>query len=122
MTNPISPSRNRLARARSTTTPATQNHCQYDVNIGSDNIIGHWFGKINIAPANAGDITFFTASDDGSKLWVDGVQVVDNNFFQGVTERSGLINLTPGLHDIEVGFYEGGSALACWSPGSPQAS
>jgi fibronectin-binding autotransporter adhesin len=63
-------------------------------------------GKILIT--SPGDTTFFTTSDDGSAVFIDGARVVNNNFFQGMTERSGTINLTAGLHDIAIYYYEGG--------------
>jgi autotransporter-associated beta strand protein len=63
-------------------------------------------GKILIT--SPGDTTFFTTSDDGSGIFIDGQRVVNNNFFQGMTERSGTINLSAGLHDIVIFFYEGG--------------
>ncbi|HEV8606105.1 MAG TPA: PA14 domain-containing protein [Tepidisphaeraceae bacterium] len=86
---------------------------------GFDNLVTRWTGKINISAAQAGLTQFFTASDDGSVLWVDGVKVVDNNFFQGTTERGGSISLSEGAHDIVIGFYEGGgdaSAVWKWIP------
>src|SRR5207244_12153900 len=56
---------------------------------GFDNLVTKWVGTINISAARAGVTQFFTASDDGSKLWIDGTEVVNNNFFQGTTERGG---------------------------------
>lgn len=61
----------------------------------------------NFLASVAGDYTFTTRSDDGSILFVDGVKVVSNNNYQGMTNASGLINLTAGQHTISVGFYEG---------------
>ena len=59
----------------------------------------------------AGSYTFYTSSDDGSKLYIDGVQIVDNDGNHGNQERSGSVTLTAGLHDITVLFFEnGGSA------------
>lgn len=82
-----------------------------------DNLRARFSGKILIA--TAGDTTFFTQSDDGSALFIDGQRVVNNNFFQGFTERSGTVNLTAGLHDIVMYFYEGGGGaglLAQYTP------
>jgi hypothetical protein len=45
-------------------------------------------------------------------IWIDGVQVVNNNFFQGPTARSGSVTLTAGAHDIVIGFYQGGVTYA----------
>jgi len=28
-------------------------------------------------------------------IFIDGVQVVNNDFYQGATERSGIVNLSP---------------------------
>ena len=71
-----------------------------------DQIVGTWHGKIQIN--TAGNYTFTTRSDDGSVLFIDGQRVVNNNNFQGMTNRSGVVALTSGQHDISVGFYEGG--------------
>lgn len=63
-------------------------------------------GYIQIS--NAGSYTFYTSSDDGSKLFIDGTQVVDNDGLHGTQESSGSIPLTAGLHPITVLFFENG--------------
>ncbi|HKL91604.1 MAG TPA: PA14 domain-containing protein, partial [Allomuricauda sp.] len=55
-----------------------------------------------------GKYTFFTNSDDGSKLYVDGAEIVDNDGDHGVMERSGSLELTKGRHLIRVAFFNGG--------------
>lgn len=52
--------------------------------------------------------TFYTSSDDGSKLFIDGVEIVDNDGEHGNRERSGTATLNTGLHDIRVLFFENG--------------
>ena len=74
---------------------------------------GRWIGTYT-APAE-GSYTFFTASDDGSMLWIDGQLVVNNNFAQGVTERSGTITLTAGVHDIVYAYYNSGGGYGFYS-------
>ncbi|MES2572933.1 MAG: PA14 domain-containing protein, partial [Verrucomicrobiota bacterium] len=64
----------------------------------TDNIRSSFSGKILIT--TAGLTGFSTRSDDGSAIFIDGQRVVNNNFFQGMTTRSGTIDLTAGLHDI----------------------
>ncbi len=61
----------------------------------------------------AGSYTFYTSSDDGSKLFIDGVEIVDNDGNHGNQERSGTVSLDTGLYPIEVLFYEnsGGETL-----------
>ena len=58
--------------------------------------------------------TFETSSDDGSKLFIDGTEVVDNDGDHGIVTQSGTITLTAGLHEITVLFHEntGSSSLA----------
>jgi hypothetical protein len=55
-----------------------------------------------------GTYTFYTTSDDGSKLFINGTEVVDNDGLHGSQERSGNISLTAGLHGITVLFFENG--------------
>ena len=64
-----------------------------------------WTGILNIT--TGGNYTFFTSSDDGSLLYVDGEQVVQNDFPQGVTERSGVRAVAAGLHSVIVKFGQG---------------
>ena len=54
-----------------------------------------------------GSYTFFTNSDDGSKLYIDGVQIVDNDGGHGAQERLGTVTLSSGLHRIQVVYFEG---------------
>ncbi|ACU60447.1 alkaline phosphatase family protein [Chitinophaga pinensis] len=55
----------------------------------------------------SGEYTFYNSSDDGSKLFVDEKEVVNNDGNHGVTERSGSILLSAGRHPIRVEFYNG---------------
>lgn len=63
-------------------------------------------GYINV-PAD-GEYTFYTTSDDGSKLYIDAVQVVDNDGLHASQERSGVIGLKAGKHAITGLFFEQG--------------
>lgn len=56
----------------------------------------------------SGTYTFYTTSDDGSKLYINGTEVVNNDGDHAPQTRSGIISLTPGFHTIEVLFYENG--------------
>ena len=49
---------------------------------------------------------FSTTSDDGSKLWVGGTLVVNNDGLHGPAKRSGPIHLQPGYYPITVTFFE----------------
>lgn len=61
-------------------------------------------GYINI-PAD-GIYTFYTSSDDGSKLYIGDALIVDNDGLHAMAEQSGNIGLQAGLHKIVVGFLE----------------
>lgn len=61
-------------------------------------------GSIYIS--TAGVYTFYTNSDDGSKLYINGQEIVNNNYLQTATERAGTINLTPGLKVLSVTYFQ----------------
>jgi glucose/arabinose dehydrogenase len=88
--------------------------------IGVDTFSVRWTGQVE--PPVSGTYTFYTQSDDGVRLWVNGQQIVNNWTDHGSTENSGTIALTTGLrYDIRMEFYEnGGNALArlSWSSGT----
>ncbi|MHC4543086.1 MAG: FN3 associated domain-containing protein, partial [Planctomycetota bacterium] len=54
-----------------------------------------------------GVYTFYTTSDDGSLLFIDGYLVVNNDGNHSVQERSGSIYLDAGMHSITVEYFEG---------------
>lgn len=57
--------------------------------------------------------SFYTDSDDGSRLYIDGSLVVDNDGLHGMTEVRGIAALAGGAHAIRVTFFEktGGDGL-----------
>jgi hypothetical protein len=50
--------------------------------------------------------TFYTESDDGSRLFIDLKMVVDNDGLHGLKEQEGTIALEKGYHRIKVEFFE----------------
>ncbi len=52
--------------------------------------------------------TFTTTSDDGSKLYIDGRLVVDNDFQHATERKSGQIGLKAGYHNIRLEYFEAG--------------
>ena len=94
----------------------------YDLGPGiNDNVEARWYGNIMVPGTGTAPvpINFATTSDDGSMLYIDGNAVVDNNNFQGATQATGLVDLTPGLHAIDVEYYQGGGGAtmdAQWDP------
>ncbi|MEP6671567.1 MAG: autotransporter-associated beta strand repeat-containing protein [Chthoniobacter sp.] len=82
-------------------------------NSGATNFEVRWTGQY--MASTSGTFTFYTASDDGSMLFIDGAPVVTNNFSQGVTERSGSISLTAGLHDIVIAYNQGAGGYGMYA-------
>ena len=80
----------------------------FGFNFNSD-YVARLQGEISIT--TAGSYTFTTGSDDGTVLFIDGVLVVNNNFFQGTTFRSGVTSLSLGAHAIDIGYYQGGGGV-----------
>ena len=70
----------------------------------NDNFGFKFEGYINIK--SSGTYTFYSASDDGSSVYIDDIRVVANNGLHSREERSGSKYLSKGLHRIRVIFFE----------------
>jgi hypothetical protein len=85
--------------------------------LGADGWSARWTGQL--VPATAGQYTFYTQSDDGVRLWVNGQPVVNNWTLHAVTENSGAVQLQAGVPvDIRLEFFESGAQAVCklwWS-------
>ena len=57
-----------------------------------------------------GTYRLFTRSDDGSRLYLDGEELIDNDGAHGVIEVSGERTLEAGPHDLLVTYYDQGGA------------
>jgi len=73
-----------------------------------------YLGRIHIP--KSGTWTFYTSSDDASELFINGYKwanvVVNNNFQQGQTQRSGTISLTAGDYPFYVSYEQSGGGFA----------
>jgi mono/diheme cytochrome c family protein len=81
--------------------------------IGKDNFSVRWTGDVKTSAA--GGYRFRTVSDDGVRLWVNGVLVIDNWSLHGATTNtSNTITLAANTrYTIKMEFYEQtGSAVA----------
>ena len=56
--------------------------------------------------------TFYTRSDDGSRLWVGDTLVVDNEGAHAAQTRRGRIALQAGWHPFVVAYWQGGGEYA----------
>lgn len=72
----------------------------------------------------AGEYRFYLNSDDGSKLYINGDLIVDNDGGHGTIERMGNVSLEAGRHKITVDYHNqaGGAWLDAFykGPGVPK--
>ncbi|HZY81973.1 MAG TPA: fibronectin type III domain-containing protein, partial [Cyclobacteriaceae bacterium] len=59
-----------------------------------------------IAISTAATYTFFTQSDEGSRLYINNQLVVDNDGLHTSLEKSGTITLSPGYYPIRVEYFD----------------
>ncbi|MHC4534379.1 MAG: LamG-like jellyroll fold domain-containing protein [Planctomycetota bacterium] len=83
-----------------------------DPAVGFDNFSVRWTGEVEAAFTET--YTFYTNTDDGARLWVDGQQLVNDWNDHGATENRGTIDLVAGnTYSIIMEYYEnGGGAVA----------
>jgi cytochrome c551/c552 len=74
-------------------------------------------GQIDIP--QDGKYRFWTRSDDGSVLRIDGKLVVNNDGLHPPGEKEGQVSLRKGKHATEVGMFQGGGGFelsVLWQP------
>ncbi len=88
--------------------------------VGVDNFSVRW--RARVKPQFSETYTFTTETDDGARLWVNGVQLVDKWIGQGATRWGGTITLVAGqYYDLEMQYFDGAfgaSAKLYWSSAS----
>jgi mono/diheme cytochrome c family protein len=62
----------------------------------------------NVQIAKTGKYKFYTESDDGSRLYIDGKLVVENGGIHPAQERSGELDLKAGAHAFVLTYFDGG--------------
>jgi mono/diheme cytochrome c family protein len=60
----------------------------------------------------AGEYRFHLSSDDGSRLLIDGRKVVDNDGIHATETKTGAIELTKGVHQIVVEYFQGNGEVS----------
>ena len=83
-----------------------------DTAVPEDNFSVRWSGEVEAAFTET--YTFYTNSDDGVRLWIDGIQLVNNWTDHGNTENSGNMDLVAGqIYSIQMEHYDSsGGAVA----------
>jgi glucose/arabinose dehydrogenase len=77
--------------------------------IGTNRFLGRWTRTISVAP---GKYEFATTTDDGVRLYVDGVRVIDKWVDQGPTRYDATVPLDGGPHRVVMEYYENGGGAS----------
>lgn len=91
-------------------------HNAPDALVNKDNFSARWVRTLNVA---AGSYRFTATTDDGMRVWVDNVLLIDSWIDSQERTLSNDIYLNAGDHQITVEYYEaGGTAVAKlnWAP------
>ena len=89
------------------------------LGLATDTFTVRWTGYV-LTPSASGEYEFFTRTDDGARLWVNGIQLVDKWVTQGTTEWSGTLDLeADSQYWIVMEYFEQGggeTAELRWQP------
>jgi hypothetical protein len=69
-----------------------------------------WFGieySGAFKPVKTGKYFFKLVSDDGSKLYIDGKLIIDNDGAHGASSKKGEIFLDDSRHSIKIDYFQG---------------
>ena len=77
-------------------------------NVPVDHFAVRWRGQVQPKYNQSETYTFYTRTDDGVRLWVNGMQLVNRWQDQSATERSGAITIGAGcpMLNIVIEYYE----------------
>lgn len=93
-----------------------------DPSIPTNNYTVKWTGLVQ--PLFSEPYTFSATTDDGTRLWVNGQEIINAWSAQAPTTRSGVINLqAQQVYAIEMDYFQaGGGAVAQLSWSSPSTT
>jgi len=87
-----------------------------------DHFSARWTGKIGPSP-DGKPLHLAVTADDGVRVWIDGVQVVNEWHAQDAVTTVTKLALEPGsTHDIKVEYYEGEGDALCKLEGQTDLS
>jgi hypothetical protein len=84
-----------------------------------DNFSVRWTGRFSFG---AGSVTFTARGDDGIRLFLDGVQIIDGWRDQPATTYTATRTVTAGEHEVKVEYYDrqwDAVAQVSWVAGVP---
>ncbi len=87
------------------------------VRSGGDTFALKYHATMNVT--ESGTYKFYLTSDDGSRMYVSGSEIINNDGDHSPREKSGTVTLEKGQHEIVITQYDsgGGQALSLkWTP------
>lgn len=69
-----------------------------------------WFGILytgRFYTEVAGEYQWELTSDDGSRLWIDGKEVIDNDGVHGFRGETAAVQMAAGAHDLRLWYFQG---------------
>ena len=77
-----------------------------DIRVGrrDESIVLRFDGFLPIS--KEGRYTFRLSSDDGSRLYIDGKRIIDNDGVHPNTAKESSVNLKTGIHEFRVDYFE----------------
>ncbi|MHC4146252.1 MAG: PA14 domain-containing protein, partial [Planctomycetota bacterium] len=83
-----------------------------DDKFGTSNFSARWTGDVSAQFTET--YSFYTITDDGIRVWVNGKLIISNWTHHGDTEDTGTIDLVAGQsHGIEIEYFQaGGGSIA----------
>jgi hypothetical protein len=88
----------------------------------ADNVSARWTGEFNFQ--QPGEYEFSATADDGIRVYVDGVRIIDQWKDQPPTTYTARRTLSAGAHEVKVEYYERSGAAVCklfWARVAPNA-
>jgi hypothetical protein len=70
-----------------------------------------WTGVLRVP--KDGKVTLYLKSDDGSKLFLDGKEIVDNDGKHRMDEDSKTVELTRGDHELKIEYFQNRDKAGC---------
>ncbi len=62
----------------------------------------------NVLAPKSGKYTFYVASDDGSRIYLNDKLIVNNDGLHGMSEKSAAVDLPAGMHKLVVTYFDNG--------------
>jgi hypothetical protein len=76
-----------------------------DISLPADNYSARWYRLVGFPVT--GWYRFRTFTDDGLRLFIDGKKIIDDWSTRSFDERSAVINIEQGSHQIVMEYFEG---------------